>query len=188
MNNFYDSLIRAHELWEETLGMEGKKLVIREQDLSGANLTKKNLTNCAFLDVRIDNSDLSKADLAYSNLCYSSFKQSNLSDVSLVKAEADHAIFEGANLTNLNAFRATFIGASFRGAILKGVNFRRSLLDDADFTDTTISDCRFFEADLSRVNGLGSVKLDWIDVGPDDSPQKLYGEDGISWLIEASKK
>lgn len=146
------------------------------------------MVSSAFLDVRLDYADLSNTDLAYSNLGYSSLKWANLSNVTLVKAETYHADFEGSVFHHLNAFRCTFIGASFRGADLVGVNFSKCLLDDSDFTKASISGCRFFEADLSKIKGLDSVVLDWIDVGTADNPQKLFGVEGIKWLQEASMR
>jgi uncharacterized protein YjbI with pentapeptide repeats len=182
------NLFTEHELWQNTLGKEGKRLLIKNENMTGLDLSNKNLSNCALLGVILDCSNMSKADLYGSNLGGSSFKSADLTEIILVKAEANQACFEKANLSNANAFRATFFGADFKEANLTGVNFSRSLLDDADFAGATISGCRFFEAGLDRVKGLDSVVLDWIDVGSEEAPQKIYGAQGIKWLRGAGER
>lgn len=113
MNTLLINLFMQHEQWVKSMGKEGKQLIVKDQDLSGAKLANRELVSSVFLDVRLDHSDLRAADLSYSNLGHSSLKRSDLCGVTIIKAEADHVDFEAATISNMNAFRTTFIGANF---------------------------------------------------------------------------
>lgn len=181
MSNF--NMPIEHELWLKTNGKEGRQL-----DLSMRDFSKRDLSGSVMLDVIFDGSNMDFVDLTYSNLRYSSFEGASLRHSIIVKSELDHVIFVKANLCACNLFRTTFIGTDFQQANLTSVNFSSSLLKDVDFSNAIVDKCIFSGVKLSGAKGLETVKLEWIDIGQSNQPQKIYGSEAVKWLLSESEK
>ncbi|MEM8829352.1 MAG: pentapeptide repeat-containing protein [Cyanobacteria bacterium P01_G01_bin.19] len=104
-----------------------------ETDFQGAELCQAPLMNLSLPGIKLDGSNLKKADLSGANLSNSSLVQVNLSMANLSQAvlkETDFSMsfFKGSNLQESNLEKA-----NFQSAILKDVNFRGANLANANF-------------------------------------------------------
>lgn len=140
-------------------------------DLSGADLSERNLTG-----VNLDDADLSGADLFQSNLSGANLKMAtlagadlsgaDLSNAALYKADLSKAVLLQAILSH-GDFRATnLIGADLRGvratgtdfseSRMVGANLKQALLDSsvlslADVTNTNLTHADLSQADLTSL-------------------------------------
>jgi uncharacterized protein YjbI with pentapeptide repeats len=169
-------------MWLESQGKGGEQLFLKEQNLSGLDLSGIDLTQSVMLGVNFDFAIMNNICLDYANLGHSSFKSAILNSSSLVKAEANHACFEMAKFCNGNAFRSTFIGTCFKGADLRGMNFSNCLLSNADFSDANINGCKFHNVYFKDIHGMETSKFDWIEVTELEGVKKIYGYDEIILL------
>ena len=106
-----------------------------ECDLSRANLTGADLEKTAFLQSKLEGTDLGEA---------------NLTSATMVEVEARGCKLAGASAAHLaTALASDFSGADFSGADLSTANFRQAKLAGADFSGAVLDQADFGEADLS---------------------------------------
>ncbi len=86
-------------------------------NLSGANLSGKDLSKVILGNVNLSYADLSGANLQEAELQYTSLFKADLSGTNLTYAE-----LEGADLCEANLSNATLVGTNLEGANLRGVD------------------------------------------------------------------
>ncbi|HEY9873248.1 MAG TPA: serine/threonine-protein kinase [Candidatus Obscuribacterales bacterium] len=93
-----------------------------EQDLSGLNLQKANLSGGNFHKANLTQTNLQAANLSNSDFGRSSLNRAILRDTNLVRAYFSYADLEGADLRNADLSFAYLNYANLRGANLCGAN------------------------------------------------------------------
>ena len=105
MNELINEKIKHHKAWLDSLGSNGTQLYLSEIDLSGIDLSNKDLTSAILPEVTFKDANLENVILNYSNLASCDFFMANLENAQVVKAIADYADFEKAMMQNANLFR-----------------------------------------------------------------------------------
>jgi uncharacterized protein YjbI with pentapeptide repeats len=164
---------------------------LRDWPLAGAVLTGVNLIDC---DLR--GCDLTGTDFGSGHHALSRFCAADLSGALLAKATFDNADFRDAVLIDARARRASFVGADLRRADLSGADLERAHLAGADLRDAklcganltqaALDGAKLHGADLAGAHGLETAFSDTIDVGADDQPLVLHGDEARAWLLQAS--
>lgn len=169
------------------------RLVLRDNDLSGAVLKRTNLSSTDLADAQmlgvtmveanIDRARLQGANLEGSDLrkvqgSRANFKDANLVGVHLEKSELLRADFSGANLENADLSkaelgRAVFVEANLAGVDLSFTNIARANfvgaeLKNVDFTRAYTYLSRMEGVDLSKTIGLTQTQLE-LACGDDDT-------------------
>jgi len=127
--------------------------VLRNMDLSVADLTLAQLSGADLYGAKLAETDLSAANLSDANLTVANLSGANLQE----------AILQGANLRAANLRRANFSGAklsgvNFGGANLEGANLSGATLTDSNFEKAVVCHTTFADNDLSNVRGLETVQ------------------------------
>lgn len=110
------------------------KIFLMTGQCQGCRLDGVNLSNMDLTNVILDRSVLTGADLSYSNVTGSSFKECTFTFANLNHSFGHYAYFDGAKCK----------GANFTRAALTICHFRNAYLVEANFTNADIgaSDCR----------------------------------------------
>ncbi|WP_042473851.1 pentapeptide repeat-containing protein [Bacillus ndiopicus] len=114
-------LLESHKIWLDTLGLEGKKLVLDEVKLTDVDVIKYPLNQAYITDCIFNNMNLINIEMYSSTICSSSFVFANLENADFYKADVSYANFTNANLQNADISESTFEVVMLKGAILKGV-------------------------------------------------------------------
>ena len=77
----------------------GRKLVLRRCDLSGLDLTNKNVSQAEFMACSFKGASLTGANFRFAQVVATNFDEADLSEADFEKATLRSATFEGANLT-----------------------------------------------------------------------------------------
>ena len=161
------------------------RLVLRNNDLSGAVLQRTNLSStdlagaklqgAVLVEAILDRARLREADLTGSDLTKAqgsrvNFQKANLAGVALKKSELLRADFSGANLENADLSKAELGRAVFAEANLKGAdlsysnvaraNFSEAQLKNVDLTRAYTYLTRIEGVDLSKTIGLTQEQLE----------------------------
>ena len=120
-----EQALESHRKW--LLAEDGKKLILKGEDLSYANLS--------YADLKY--SDLSNTNLCYANLSY---------------AHLNYAKLREADLINVDLSNANLINANLSYAYLSGVDLREVDLMNADLSNANLINTDLSYADLSNAN------------------------------------
>ncbi|MEM1393382.1 MAG: pentapeptide repeat-containing protein [Cyanobacteria bacterium P01_H01_bin.150] len=120
---------------------------IENTDLSGADLSGVNLNN-----TYITKSNLSNTNLSNINLNGAFLYNNNLSDANLSGANLNSVRLDNANLSNANLSSANLHGANLSDADLSGANLRDANLSDANFYGAYLYNTNLSNANLSSAN------------------------------------
>ena len=163
-------LIESHKKWLSD-GEIGEQLVLKNTDLSHANLIGVNLigANLEGVDLigadlenaNLKNANLKGADLTYANLrCanlrYADLKNTDLRYVNLENANLENASLRYGNLKNANLKNTNLEGANLIYAILKGANLENANLKyvdlrGANLEGTNLKNAKFYLTKLYKV-------------------------------------
>jgi uncharacterized protein YjbI with pentapeptide repeats len=143
-------------------------------DLSYTDLRRAGMGCIDLTSVKLNESNLSDADLLFSNLHKAYLSGANLSRASLDWADLSETILRFAKLIetemrSANLRRADLIGAKLNGAYLNGAK-----LDGADLTEADLSKADLSKADLSGATLTNTIFSDttlpdgtvWTGKGP----------------------
>jgi uncharacterized protein YjbI with pentapeptide repeats len=72
-------------------------------------------------------------------------------------------------------------GANFSHANLRGAYLAHAHLAHAIFTGAQVE-----KAIFTGATGLQTVEVEWIDVGSEDAPRRLEGDEAKNWLLKAA--
>ncbi|MDQ2902390.1 MAG: pentapeptide repeat-containing protein [Chloroflexota bacterium] len=200
--------IEAHERWLQTTKREGQSLAQGNMDLRDLDLSGRQLAMATLPDACFDRTVLRGANLSDSNLRGASFIEAILDGGWLVETDADHANFSGASLREVRGVSLEVLEADFRMADLTGGNFSNADFSEAnlEYTNFSLVDLReayFYKAnmkhatltgallqgaELAGATGLELAKVEWIDIGEENAPQRLEGEQARHWLLTEAAK
>lgn len=141
------------------------RLVLRNQDLSGLQLTGSILTQAQFQGARFYSpgpdthpdtyddrtADLSGADLSYAQLAGADLTLSRLVNSGLLRANLSRANLTLANLSGANLEHASLIQA-----VLAQADLVETRLSKADLTEAQLSQANLEGARLAEINGAGA--------------------------------
>ena len=111
-----ERVLCEHGLWVDSQGREGMRAVFDGFDLSGVDLSDRNLTSASFIGT-----DLNRADFTGAVLHYADLSKADLTAARLVLADLSGAFLDGATLFLANLSRAEFFKTSLIGANLSAV-------------------------------------------------------------------
>lgn len=118
-------------------------LDLRGVDLSGVDLTRKNLSHLDLSLTCFNGAKLTDSDLSHSNLSMASL--------------------HGASLSGANLAHANFFGADLTSAFLMRSNFENADLSYANLSHSWVNDAKFNNANLSHANllncGVGAAEI-----------------------------
>ena len=120
--------------------------------LSGADLTRANLTHANLFRADLTHANLSNADLRGATLLYANLSRAKFIGADLSNARLHSAILNAADLSGAT-LRGTFLrGAGFHAAILSGADLRGAFITGADLSTATLKDTIFRGADFTNAN------------------------------------
>ncbi len=105
-------------------------------DLSGAELTWKDLSNADFSHTSFHDANLERSRLSLANFSWANLEKADLHGVSVREAD-----FKNANLRSAILTSAKFIGVDFKGADLMS-----AFLSETVFADTTLKNVKGLQA------------------------------------------
>ena len=144
--------------------------VLRDADLSGANLRRADLSGAGLRGADLSGADLSGADLTGADLSGANLRGANLSGANL-----NHADLRDADLPRADLRDADLRDANLRDANLTGVDLRDANLTGVDLRDARLSGARLSGANLSGAD-LSSADLNSAGLrGADLSGAPLSG-------------
>ncbi len=179
--NELDAVCAKHDrLWSSKPG--GARAVFAWKNLSGLDLSGKNLCDADFTGADMSGCTLVGARLDHANLFGCDLQNANLTDASLRRADLRGACLRNANLTGADLFEADLREGAIAavdkdkglrvmehhnrvgeasGAILAGANLERSRLSGvmavkADFSDAILKDAKLVRANLKQANMSGA--------------------------------
>ncbi len=203
--------LKLHAEWFISKGEKGKKL-----DLSMCDLSEMNLSEAVLYQINLKQAKLIKADLFAEKLTKGLLDNADFTEAALMEAHLDYASLVNSNLCKINGSGVTFIhsnlsqadltqaylvGTIFSYANSQFVNFSESILHRAGFKDTDMryailqntnlenaffSGTRMFGVDMSDIQGLDTIRLEWIDIG-EHEPIRLERDEARSWLRQAAQ-
>ena len=170
---------RHDRLWSSRMG--GARAVFTWKDLTGLNLSGRNLCDADFTGAILVECNMRGTKLDNASLFGADLQDACLVDASLRRSDLRGACLRGADLSGADMFEADLregaIAAADRdrglkimehqnrngnvtGAILAGANLERSRLSGviavrADFTDAVMKDCKLVRANLKQANFTG---------------------------------
>lgn len=183
---------QEHEMWINTLGKEGVKLVLDEIDLRSIVLDEEKyeqayLANCIF-----DARNLKGNSFYLTKLFSTSFKNCILENIDFTKADLSYVDFSNATLFDVKLNKCDCIETNFRNAHIENANMQDSLFDSSDFRNATLSNVilsfsNFEEIlvngmTLNNVKGFDKIIDISINITDFDNPIILKGEEAIYWL------
>ena len=111
-----DRIVVKHSLWLKNTG-EGVQADFRNKDLSGLNLSHRNMSMAVFNSAKLENVDFTGADLTQAN-----FIDANLAYADLSNAKLKEANFTRAFMHKVNFFQTDICDAIGNRAELKTVS------------------------------------------------------------------
>ncbi len=202
-----------HELWLTSSGRNGQQFVLEGVDLSNFNLAglsellvRVNLNHSNLAGSRLSHIDFTEASLRYTDLSETELHKAQFYKADLIEAKFHRIKSVGVKFTNANLRRAEFYktdilqaGFSYtdmRGisliktdlsrSIFRGTDLRQAILQDVNLQGAFFSGTRMFGTDMSDIQGLDTIRLEWIDIGKNE-PTKLEGDEARSWLRQAAQ-
>jgi uncharacterized protein YjbI with pentapeptide repeats len=176
-----DAVCARHDrLWSARMG--GARAVFAWKDLTGLNLSGRNLCDADFTGAILADCNLQGARLDNANLFGADVQNASMREASLRRADLRGACLRGADLTGADLFEAdlregtiaaadrsvglrvlehTQRAANAQGAVLAGANLERSRLSGvvamkADFSDAILKDAKLVRANLKQANFSGA--------------------------------
>ena len=135
-------------------------------NLSGADLIKTNLSGSNLIGANLNNADLTEANLIHANLTnaqlsWATFNYSDLTSANLTNVKALHTDFSNSNLSGAILLSANLKMAYFKNSNLKNVNLKNTNLRKTNFLTSNLisSDIIIDENDISLENLIKLEKL-----------------------------
>lgn len=175
-----EELIKAHQLWVETAGKEGRYLDLSGFDLRQVRLQGKkmtaarahgavflgmNLTSIELQHTYLDKSNFRNAILVLADLRGSSLREVNFTRADLRRANLQPLVMANnknkiVDLTNANFRHADLRGADFKYAVLDGADFAYAQLEGADFSHARTDKANWKYAEMVGAKGLNVLNLE----------------------------
>jgi hypothetical protein len=153
---------------------------LTKADLAGSNLYRANLTCANLYGANLAGADLTCANLTKANLAGSNLYGANLAGANLTCANLAGADLTGANLYGANLAGANLTCANLAGADLTCANLAGADLTGANLTKADLTGANLAGADLTCAN-LAGADLDLKYCFLSISP--IGSENGCLWVM-----
>lgn len=175
-------ILRAHALWVESRGSNGKCADFTNADLTAVTLTSANLANAKFtgailaqanlVQTNFANANMAFADLRNSVIYNSLFHDANLTGARFDGATITYARFDNATMThahmafinlatqdlsNWNLSKANLLGANLKNATLDRTNLNNAILSGATLNGALLRETYLTNTDVEGVDFTGAV-------------------------------
>ena len=121
-------------------GCDKERLILREQDLKGANLERTDLSESDLSEAQLNEALLQEAMLARARIWDADLRGAQLVKTLASRADFSRANLEGANLTKSEMSRAVLEKANLRGADMRKAELSRTHFAGADHKQGAIID------------------------------------------------
>lgn len=128
-------------------GCEKKLIILRGDDLNGANLVEVDFTSTDLRDTNLLAANLEKATLVRASLAGADAKGTKFDRIEAYRTDFSNIDAEGAVFASAEMQRSNFTGAK-----LMNVDFTKAELGRAEFQDATITGSNFALANLARAD------------------------------------
>jgi len=186
--------LELHQVWLESAGENGKKLILDEINLEYIDLSKFSLKEARLISCSFDNVNLEAGNFILTWVCSSTFRNAWLKHASFYKANVSYANFSNSNLkntkfTDCESEETVFLGADLSNADLNicyfsSVDFRDAVLDNANIEDSFFEDVLVKGASFRNVKGIENANIISINIGTPEHPVTLDKEQAKKWIFE----
>lgn len=159
-----DNLLDEHDKWHnDPSRLQGKQLELRNVNLKGFNIGKRDLFKAKLEAVDLSESYCAGVRLAYAEMRHVKFCGANLNGSDLSEADMEDVDFSTAKMNEVqihslkNAERLVFDDAEMNKAffvksIVRDSSFKNARLTEADFKRAFIRNCSFERADIGAAD------------------------------------
>lgn len=186
--------LESHQIWLESAGEKGKKLILDEINLEYIDLSKFILKEARLISCSFDSMDLEAGNFILTWVCSSTFRNTCLQAANFYKGNVSYANFSNSNLrnarfTDCESEETIFLGADLSNAELNicyfsSVDFRDSILENANIEDSFFEDVLVKGASFRNVRGIENANIISIDIGTPEQPKILDKELAKKWIFE----
>ena len=139
------------------LDLGGAYLSGADAYLSGADLSRADLSGAKLSGADLSRANLYGADLSGADLSRANLSGANLSGANLSRANLSGAYLSGANLSGAKLSGAKLSGAYLSGAYLNGANLNGANLNGANLSGIVLSGVKFTHLNLRGVNWRNTI-------------------------------
>lgn len=186
--------LEFHQIWLESVGENGKKLILDEINLEYFDQSKFSLKEARLIGCSFDNMNLEAGNFILTWVCSSTFRNAWLQAANFYKGNVSYANFSNSNLKNIKftdceIAETIFLGADLSNAELNicyfsSVDFRDSKLDNANIEDSFFEDVLVKGASFKNVKGIENANIISINIGTPEEPVTLDKEQAKRWIFE----
>lgn len=133
-------------------------------DLTGVDLSYKNLATAVFRNSILNKASFERAFLLNSDFAGAVMAGANLSGAQAIEANFDGAVMTGADLTDACLYKSTFRRARLSRATLDGAQASRADMSEAILSGSNLNGTNFFKSNLSFAT-MHRVFLDQMNKG-----------------------
>lgn len=183
-----------HQVWLDSVGREGEKLVLDEINLEGLDLSNFSFKEARLIECSFDSMSLEKGNFILTWLYSSTFRNAYLQGANFYKGYVSYADFSYSNLrnskfTDCESAETIFLGADLSNAELNvcyfsSVDFRNSKLDNANIEDSFFEDVLVKGVSFKNVKGIEKANIISINIGTSEEPITLDNEQAKRWIFE----
>ncbi|MEI8395594.1 MAG: serine/threonine-protein kinase [Rhodospirillaceae bacterium] len=164
--------ILEHQRWVESLSHSGKRLVLKNANLVGLQMTEVDWSAAELLSVNMTDINLHQAKISMTDFSGSTLHGANLSDVDARGSKFNGCFMQACDFSNAKLapvissqgkhwctnFRATDLkGSNFRAADCPSVDFRDADLRLVCFRNTILKNANFTGASLEGADFTGAI-------------------------------
>lgn len=185
--------IQNHKEWIDSLGKNGKKIVLEEAIIEGIEWPNVDLSQGSFIECTFRKSIMNcwdfyaavlcsthfeeisiiSGEFVKANLAYTQFSNTQMRFINFSKADLSNSIFENVEIENIKFISSLLDGVSFRNVHFRNVDFTGALLENVIFDNASV---------LKEANGLDDVHIKSINIGTLEKPVYLKGQEALFWL------
>lgn len=182
-----------HKKWIDTIGEEGEMLNLDGVDLRGVDLSNKLVEQAYLIECNFDELKLENIDFHTSLLCSSTFKNAYLNNCDFYKSDLRYADFSNCIIKKSRFSKSDCWEVGFKNAVLIDcklnialfylTDFSNAKLEDVDISLSTFEETLLKGVTLKNIKGVGEAHIKSINIGTQEKPIILLGEEARKWLI-----
>lgn len=189
-----EHLIDDHNLYMDTIGKKGKKLILEDIDFTGNDLSRLDFYGVFIVSSLFDNhtfkdKSFGRAELYSCIFKNTTFENCNLRKTVLSYVNVINCKFNNCNLLVLDTFETRFIdclfekcnmNGAFRHCLLKNIVFKECSFIPFDFWQSIIENVQFSNHELLDIPNM----IENLNAGTFLRPQYLKGIDAVNHFKE----
>jgi len=188
------NLFELHQLWLESIGDKGEKLVLDETNLESLNLSNFSFKEARLIGCSFDSMNLERGNFILTWLYSSTFRNACLQGANFYKGYISYVDFTYSDLrnskfTDCESTETIFFGSDLSDSQLNTcyfdyVDFRNSNFKNANIEDSFFENVLVKGANFKGVLGLDNAKILSINIGTTEEPINLREDEAKRWIIE----